>query len=219
MSSYVLYNLPSAYASPEVFDVLPRAIFRHEEDERLLSELKRRKAAGEDAALYLFDDGHEFDVSLRAHANVYIDIKTLPKETLMNLLSALSRAKTKGKQVLRFRSFGYKYGVPCDSGILLDCRHVSNPYWEPTLRNHNGLEPEIISWLEAHEDVGEASREMEAYLRGFLQKARKTRRDLETIDFGCTGGQHRSVYFASKLSKAFNDEYEVVLEHREERRW
>ena len=93
---------------------------------------------------------------------------------------------------------------------------IPNPYWEPELRNLTGLDQPVINFLEEKEQVQEYKKEIEGFLRGYLKKSLQNRPGMKiTIGFGCTGGQHRSVYLASALAKALKDQYSVMVHHRE----
>ena len=132
--------------------------------------------------------------------------------------SAGSRSLT-----VRIFSFSYKRGIPEDSsgnggGYVFDCRSTHNPGRYEPYKQFNGLEAPVIKFLE---DDGEiltfldsvyrlADHHVERYLqRGFT--------DL-MFSFGCTGGQHRSVYCAQHLAEHLHQKYgiRIDLTHREQ---
>lgn len=129
-----------------------------------------------------------------------------------------------GKLVVKVCSFSYKKGIPRDDsgnggGYLFDCRYIHNPGRYEPYKKLTGRDEEVIRFLE---DDGEVFRFMdnvyglvdphvETYLRrGFTSL---------TVGFGCTGGQHRSVYcaehLAAHLAERFPDVH-VTLTHREQ---
>ena len=117
--------------------------------------------------------------------------------------------------VVRLTSFAYKYGVPRDAEVVLDCRLVPNPYWVEELRPFTGVDPEIIFFLESKKEVGDALEAMERYLRHYLSHAEEMNRPHVSVYLGCTGGQHRSVYFAEKLGKLLEKDYSCMVSHRD----
>jgi RNase adaptor protein for sRNA GlmZ degradation len=119
-------------------------------------------------------------------------------------------------------SFSYKKGIPEDKtvnggGFVFDCRAVNNPGRHAQYAALTGLDAEVATYLENDGEILQflqdaynlADRAVARYLeRGFT--------DL-MVAFGCTGGQHRSVYSAENMAKHLNDKFgvEIFLEHRE----
>lgn len=117
---------------------------------------------------------------------------------------------------LVIQSFGFSHGVPPDVDYVFDARCLSNPHWDDTLRPLTGRDTAVAEWLERDPDVNRFSDDMEAFLRTWLPTHESTRRSFITVGIGCTGGRHRSVYLAERLSRALRDEFpELVLHHRE----
>lgn len=115
-----------------------------------------------------------------------------------------------------FESFGYQYGLPLDADVVVDCRLVRNPYWVESLRNHSGLDLDVKTYIE--EDPNTEILYNSAYQQALLayRAAEKEGRHLVVFALGCSGGQHRSVYFANRLAHAF-DKGTARAYHREER--
>jgi UPF0042 nucleotide-binding protein len=91
-------------------------------------------------------------------------------------------------------SFGYKNGVPADDGIIIDVRPIftRNPYHEHRLRKLTGLHAAVQNHITRMRDFD---------LRYAQLKERILATPAETIYLGCTGGLHRSVYLAQRLSE------------------
>ena len=121
-------------------------------------------------------------------------------------------------------SFSYKKGYPEDlsgngGGFMFDCRGMHNPGRYAEYRSLTGRDPEVIEFLESKGEVGEfvakcvdlVSPTIERYAsRGFTGLQ---------VGFGCTGGQHRSVYCAEKFTKEISRRFadvRIELEHREQ---
>ena len=116
---------------------------------------------------------------------------------------------------LLFESFGFKHGVPLDADLVFDVRSLPNPFYDPNLRPLTGKDPAVIAFLAADEKV----HSMLADIRGFLDKWLPSfvadNRSYVTVAIGCTGGEHRSVYFAEQLLRHFQRDRRVLARHRE----
>ena len=152
---------------------------------------------------------------IRPVADLYLDTTGMDVATLREVALANIEGEEISHLVVRFTSFGYKYGVPRDAETIFDCRNVPNPFWIKELRPLTGLDQPIIDWLEKHEETEESYQEMVTYLTYYLAKARKDKRNYVSISLGCSGGQHRSVYFAERLYNHFKNEYKAFVTHRE----
>ena len=124
---------------------------------------------------------------------------------------------------VRVMSFSYKKGLPADpsgngGGYVFDCRSTHTPGRYAPYRHLTGRDEAVLRFLEdegeilvfLHHVFALADAHVERYIqRGFTHLM---------IAFGCTGGQHRSVYSAERLAHHLHDKYgvRVVLEHREQ---
>jgi len=106
-------------------------------------------------------------------------------------------------------------------GFVFDCRALPNPGREKAYKNLSGKDPEVIHYLRENDEVlrflesaGKlADQTVKKYLeRGFTSLA---------VCFGCTGGQHRSVFCAEQLAKKLRhiQDIHVVVQHFEEDQW
>lgn len=124
------------------------------------------------------------------------------------------------------RSFSYKKGLPVDEsgnggGFVFDCRSLPNPGREVAYKKLTGKDASVISYLEKEPAVASfvdstarlVENSVETYLnRGFTHLM---------VCYGCTGGQHRSVYSAERLAERLKKKYDVIidLQHAEELSW
>ncbi len=152
---------------------------------------------------------------IRPVADLYLDTTGMEAGALREIALASIGGEEGDHLIVRFTSFGYKFGVPRDAETVFDCRNVPNPFWVPELRPLTGLDKPIIDWLEQHEETEESFREMVTYITYYLEKARKDKRNYVSISLGCSGGQHRSVYFAERLYQHFKKDYKAFVSHRE----
>ena len=98
-------------------------------------------------------------------------------------------------------SFGYKYGIPVDADLVVDCRFIANPHWVPELRPLSGLDKPVSDAVLESENVQEFLDRYQALFEtmalGFITEGRK----FLTLAIGCTGGKHRSVAVTVELVK------------------
>jgi UPF0042 nucleotide-binding protein len=114
-----------------------------------------------------------------------------------------------------FQSFGYKHGVPLDADLVFDVRCLPNPHYEPSLAALTGRDAAVIEYLESLPEVERMYGDIYHFVASWLPDYARDTRNYLTVAIGCTGGQHRSVYFAERLAKAFAPRYQVLVRHRE----
>lgn len=147
--------------------------------------------------------------------------------TLLPLLSNLTQSEklkeisvVKEKLTIQINSFSYRNCIPEDSsgnggGFVFDCRALPNPGRFEKYKYQTGKESEVIQLLEKHEEVidfiNNVKRLVEPSIENYISRGFSNL----MISFGCTGGQHRSVYCAEKLFAHLNKKYQVnvVLKH------
>jgi RNase adaptor protein for sRNA GlmZ degradation len=130
---------------------------------------------------------------------------------------------TSKKLVVTIKSFSYKRGYPQDisgngGGFIFDCRAIHNPGRYDEYANLTGKDKEVIDFLEEQEDVKMFFENVLKLINQSIQIYCKRGFTNLLVCFGCTGGQHRSVYFAEKLSKTLlqNTDIDIVLHHVEQ---
>ncbi len=124
---------------------------------------------------------------------------------------------------VRVMSFAYKKGIPNDpsgngGGFVFDCRAVNNPGKYERYKPFTGLDAQVIKFLE---DDGEILTFLDhAYAIVDASVKRYVERGFTNlvVSFGCTGGQHRSVYCAQHMAEHINKKFNVKVElvHREQ---
>jgi RNase adapter protein RapZ len=115
-----------------------------------------------------------------------------------------------------FESFGFKHGTPLDADYVFDVRCLPNPYWQTELRPHNGLDEPVVAFMEQYDEVREMFDDIRALLERWLPRFDREDRHYLTVAIGCTGGQHRSVYFVKRLAEHFSARgFQTQVRHRE----
>lgn len=113
-------------------------------------------------------------------------------------------------------SFGYKHGIPADADFVFDLRCLPNPYWEPELRKLTGKDAAVQAFLDHEPQFQQMFEDILAFLSRWIPQYVSFHRSYLTVALGCTGGQHRSVYMAHKLSEHFQSRHlHVLIRHRE----
>ena len=116
---------------------------------------------------------------------------------------------------LLFQSFGFKHGVPLDADLVFDVRCLPNPHYDPLLRPLTGRDTAVIEFLENTPAAQNMYGDIRTFVADWLPCFIADNRSYLTVAIGCTGGQHRSVYFAEKLARHFESQQQVLLRHRE----
>lgn len=119
------------------------------------------------------------------------------------------------KLALQFLSFGYKKGIPTDADFVFDIRCLPNPYWDPNLRDYSGKDKVIIDFLNKHNIVQKMFDSIINFTEVWIPYIQSSHRSYLTIAFGCTGGQHRSVFMAEKVFDYYKNVYRSLVRHRE----
>ncbi len=116
---------------------------------------------------------------------------------------------------LVFESFAFKHGVPLDADYVFDVRVLPNPHYVPELSPLTGRDSPVADYLRAQPEVGEMLSQIEAFIARWLPAFESDQRSYLTVAIGCTGGQHRSVYFVQTLAARFCDRSATLIRHRE----
>ena len=116
---------------------------------------------------------------------------------------------------LLFESFAFKFGVPLDADIVFDVRVIPNPFYDLALRPLTGRDQPVIDFLATQPEANDLFTDIRDFIAKWLPSFEKENRSYLTVAIGCTGGQHRSVYIAERLTEFFKTSERVVLRHRE----
>jgi len=141
---------------------------------------------------------------LRSRADVVIDTSNLNVHQLDKRIGEIFGAGQSQGIRMNILSFGYKYGIPVDSDLLVDCRFIPNPHWIPELRPLNGRDEPVRKAVLSAPGVDKFIDDYVALLismsDGFLTEGKK----FVTVAIGCTGGKHRSVAISEEIATRLN---------------
>jgi UPF0042 nucleotide-binding protein len=121
----------------------------------------------------------------------------------------------RARLTLLFESFGFKHGIPLDADLVFDVRCLPNPHYYDQLRPLTGRDATVIEFLEQTPPAQKMYGDIRDFVAGWLPCYVADNRSYLTVAIGCTGGQHRSVYFAEKLARHFEPQQQVLVRHRE----
>lgn len=116
-------------------------------------------------------------------------------------------------------SFGHKHGGLRDIDLLLDVRHLPNPFFISDLRDLSGHDRRVVEYLMGSEEVQETLRRFGELLDYLLPLYRREGKSYLTVGIGCTGGRHRSVMIANALARRLRRAgFEASAVHRDVRK-
>lgn len=120
------------------------------------------------------------------------------------------------KMTLFLNSFGYKYGIPHDTDMIIDVRFLPNPFFVNNLRGKSGLEPEVQSFVLGREETHTYMDRLYSLLDFTIPKYEREGKSNLTLSLGCTGGRHRSVVLVEELKKRLDRvQLQIHVKHRD----
>ena len=143
---------------------------------------------------------------LLSQADVVIDTSNLNVHQLEKRTTEIFAQGLTQSVRVNVLSFGYKYGIPVDADLVLDCRFIPNPHWIPELRPLTGLDDKVKDNVLANSGVAKFVQSyvsvINQMLPGYLREGKK----YLTVSIGCTGGRHRSVSVAREIAAQLDGE-------------
>lgn len=141
---------------------------------------------------------------VKSECDVAIDTSNLNVHQLEKRIGEIfGGGKVQGMRI-NVLSFGYKYGIPVDSDLVLDCRFIPNPHWIPELRPLTGLTTQVSEKVLGSAGVSDFVKDyvhlVSSMVPGYMQEGKK----YLTIAVGCTGGKHRSVAITQEIATQLN---------------
>ena len=151
-----------------------------------------------------------------AEADLILDTSDLSVHNLRETVTRLyGREGDRGMQI-SVSSFGFKYGVPRDVDIQIDCRILPNPYWVEELREKDGLNNDVQDYVLKQKNSTPFLKDISSLLRYLIPAYETEGKSYLSVAFGCTGGKHRSVAIAEELARILkNEDVHISTFHRD----
>jgi len=156
---------------------------------------------------------------LKGKADYIIDTSRLLTRELKAELEKIFMQQQDFKSLfVTILSFGFKYGIPADSDIVMDVRFLPNPYYVEGLRAKTGNDPEIQNFVMQYEEAQTFLNKLSDMIEFLIPNYISEGKNQLVIAIGCTGGKHRSVTLANALYQRLSESegsYGIKIEHRD----
>ncbi len=154
---------------------------------------------------------------LREEADLVLDTSALSVHDLRAKIEDAFGTESSTRTRVTVLSFGYKYGLPMDSDLVMDVRFLPNPFWIPELRDQSGLDGDVRNYVLGQEGAEEFLEQYHELLRLVGAGYKREGKRYLTLAVGCTGGKHRSVAISEELAKRLSKEdgMAVKVVHRD----
>ncbi|MDD3738427.1 MAG: RNase adapter RapZ [Lentimicrobiaceae bacterium] len=147
-----------------------------------------------------------------------INIPELKKSLnlLLNLQSEIGSANSSNKLTVEINSFSFKKGLPHDysgngGGYVFDCRGLPNPGRYEEYKTLNGLDTGVKEFFANYPEVEEYCQQIVKIIACHIDNYKDRGFTNLQVNFGCTGGQHRSVYIAQKIADYFKADSQIIV--------
>lgn len=154
---------------------------------------------------------------MRASADLVIDTSQLSVHELKKAMESYTgQILAPRKMAFFLTSFGYKFGIPHDTDMIVDVRFLPNPFFVNELREKSGLEPEVRDFVLNREETEVFLKRLCSLLEFTLPQYQKEGKSNLALALGCTGGRHRSVVLVEELKRRLEGErLGIRIKHRD----
>jgi RNase adapter protein RapZ len=185
---------------------------------RRFSETRRPHPIGrnEQIPLAIAAERHLLD-PIRNVADTILDTSKFNVHELRAHVQAQFQRGEQAKHLLiSSNSFGFKNGVPADADLVFDVRFLPNPHFVPEFRKLTGRDAKVAAYVLSFPQTKEFLKKTEDMLTFLLPHYIQEGKSYLTIAFGCTGGQHRSVFIAEEMQRRLEKRgYRTKVSHRD----
>ncbi len=185
---------------------------------RRFSETRRRHPADEHCSVgEAIRIERERLSSLRSMATRVIDTSEFNVHQLKDFILRIVRGEEKENAlVVEVQSFGFRYGVPLESSIVMDVRFLPNPFFVAELKAGSGLDDSVRDYVIDNTVTAAFLDYFFPLLDMLLPAHRQEGKAYLTISIGCTGGRHRSVAIAEATGMHLQEHWPSVrITHRD----
>ena len=142
---------------------------------------------------------------LREAADLVVDTSTVSVPALRLLLERTFGEYVPQATRVSIVSFGFKYGLPMDSDLVVDVRFLPNPFWIPELRDLTGRDAAVRDYVLSQDGAQEFIDRYLELLRLVGAGYRREGKRYLTVSIGCTGGKHRSVAISEEIARRLSE--------------
>jgi UPF0042 nucleotide-binding protein len=195
--------------APRYFDEARRSghqvevLFLDSSDDALIrrfSETRRRHPLAPRGTVYEgIQNEREALRDIREIADQVIDSSGLNVHDLKRLVQSRFSPEPSTQPSISVMSFGFRYGVPPQADIVLDCRFLPNPYFVPELKGLTGRDAKVSEYVLERPETREFLHRTLDLCQFLFPRYQKEGKAYLTVALGCTGGKHRSVAMAHEL--------------------
>ncbi len=151
---------------------------------------------------------------IREFADVIIDTSDYSPHDLQSRLQTWVERDNRAEFQIVVQSFGFKYGSPRDSDMLMDVRFLKNPYFVPELRGFSGQNADVSAYIQRDDFYEPFMTQLFAMLDLLVPRYINEMKSSFTLSIGCTGGRHRSVHVAESVGTHLTDlGYNCLVKH------
>lgn len=183
---------------------------------RRYKETRRRHPLG-DHLIDAIDKERQMLTPVRDLSNIVIDTSMLTVHDLSRDIERYFKESDSSRIYITVQSFGFKYGIPQDSDMVIDVRFFKNPHFVDELRSYTGLEKPVKNYVFSDERSKEFFKNLKSMLLFLIPNYITEGKKMFTLSIGCTGGRHRSVaiteYIANYIKKKYGKDVSVL--HRD----
>ncbi|KAB0664827.1 RNase adapter RapZ [Oryzomonas japonica] len=194
------------------FDALDETLVRR------FSETRRRHPAAEHCSV---SEGIRIErkqlSGLRQMASKIIDTSEFNVHQLRDFVLRIVRGEEGDSPfVVDVQSFGFRYGIPMESSIVMDVRFLPNPFFVPEMKNLSGLDPEVRDYVMGLPETKSFIDSFFPLVNMLIPAYQREGKAYLTISIGCTGGRHRSVAIAEATAEHLRRNFPAVrITHRD----
>jgi RNase adapter protein RapZ len=214
-------DLRTAIDETERRGVHPRVLFLEASDEALVrrfeSVRRPHPMQGEGRLVDGIAAERQLLRDLRGDADLVLDTSLLNVHELRGkVAAAFGEAGDNDALQVTILSFGFKYGLPVDADLVVDCRFLPNPHWIPELRPMTGRDEAVREYVLSQPGATEFLDRYEGVLELVTEGYKREGKRYALLAVGCTGGKHRSVAIAEELAARLTAAgTDVTVTHRD----
>ncbi len=216
-------DFPEALAALEEAGIQYEILFLESSDDALLRRYKETRRthplAGKTGSV---EDGIAAERKkldfMKARADFIIDTsKLLVRDLRQELIRIFVQDREYRNLYITVQSFGFKYGIPADSDLVVDVRFLPNPFYVESIRGLTGKDQPIIDFVMSCPGSGQFISRYTDLLKFLIPNYIAEGKNQLVVSIGCTGGRHRSVVLADEIERRLREDTDcgVRVEHRD----